>query len=205
MDERLEKFVSNFQYDTPYLISKYKYPDSIKYLPRGVQPELISLILEKKLIVSKANNIVEEITVYYKLNGSMKQLYVIFSTNGRFIYFETYNEKQTKYDNYSSNNSWFMLPIQSYGLGSLILYECIAYRDKYYPYLALSNLTLSDDSDVPKNELRRNKLYSNFGYKIVNYKAYHTNLIKYPLDKMFGFNRFVSLRNTPGNIFRYLD
>ena len=48
MDERLEKFVSNFQYDTPYLISKYKYPDSIKYLPRGVRPELISLILERK-------------------------------------------------------------------------------------------------------------------------------------------------------------
>lgn len=199
-----DKFISNFKSDTPYLIRKHRYPECISFLPTNVQPQLISLIIEKKLFTNMLGNTIEEITLHYKIDNVTRCIYIVFSSNGNSVYFET-NENRKDYDYYSTHSSWFMIPIQGYGIGSLILYECIAFRDKYYPSLPLSNLTLSDDRNSPENELRRNTIYSNFGYQIIGYKAYHTGVIKTPLDTMYGFDCVVSLKNTPGDVFRYLE
>jgi hypothetical protein len=183
---------------------KLKFPESIKYLPKDFPHAYVSFIIQKNLIRFQLDDsVIEEITIDYRLKDSICRKYVIYSNNSGYVYFDTKGQR-VNYSNYKCIASWLMLPFQSLKLGSLVLYECISYRDRYCPSLALSQLALSDDSDEPENELKRNKLYINFGYEIKDFKAYHTQLIKSPVDKLYGYELH-SLRNYPGDIFTHLD
>lgn len=196
-------FHSNFNVDTPYLLRKLRYPESTKYLPNFLY-SYVSFILQKKCFAADGgDSIIQEIKITYKEQENIKHKYFIFSNNGLHVYFDT-RDQEIDFQNYSRSSSWLMLPFQSHKLGSLIMYECISYRDKFCPALSLSPIALSDDRHLPENEKRRNKLYSNFGYKIEEYKGTHVLPIKYPSDQLFEFERH-SLKNYPKNMYDMLD
>ncbi|RTL11798.1 MAG: hypothetical protein EKK54_06275 [Neisseriaceae bacterium] len=203
-----ELFLSNFKYNVPYLLRKLVEPELANYLPNECR-RYMTFILQKQHYTSEdSNKIIQEIKITYRFQNKIMHKYFIFSNNGFYVYFDT-RDKKIDFKNYDQHSSWLMIPFQSCGLGSLVMYECISYRDKYCPNLFLSPLTLSDDSHHPTNETRRNKLYSNCGYKIEKYKATHMLPIKYPIDKLFGFDAFAlknytaDMHNMLGDLFNY--
>jgi hypothetical protein len=83
-----------------------------------------------------------------------------------------------------------IIPIKSVGLGSLILNQLILWLKKQYPEVRMKSLSLSpvDENDL-ENQIRRDKLYRNLGYDIVN-KTARGRIAKEmtPRDINFGFS-----------------
>lgn len=187
----LNHLISNFKSSQVYLFKKLKNPELCEYLPTESYT-YISFTLEKNLKYTFDNDPYIEIIVTYKQSNRLQRHYIYFYNNSRYICFETLDtEKRNSYGSFSKSSSWLFLPsvLQSYKLGSLLLYECIAFRDEFYPSLKLTPLTLSYDKDTnPENEARRNKLYENFGYIIKDYKAVHSGVIADIADKSFGYD-----------------
>ena len=187
----LNHFISNFKTTKIYLLKKLKYPELCNHLLDSKYCQYISFTLEKSLKFTHDNTPYLEIIVTYKVGNNLQKHYTYFYSNGRSICFETLNiEKKNHYNSFSNASSWFCLPgcLQSYKLGSLLLFECISFRDEFYPLMKLSSLTLSDDTIThPENEVRRNKLYQNFGYVIEGNKAVHSGVIATIIDSEFSY------------------
>lgn len=190
-----------------YLLKKLKFPELCEFITAD-NYRYISFTIGKNLKYTPENAPYVEIIITYRLGDKVHKHYTYFYSNGRYICFETLDaEKENYYGSFSKTSSWFFLPkwLQSYKLGSLLLYECIAFRDEFYPSLKLTPLTLSYDKNTnPKNEIRRNKLYENFGYTIKDYKAVHSNTISTIIDSKFGYT-ITAIENHDGKIEELLD
>lgn len=187
----LNHFISNFKNSKTYLLKKSSAPELCGLIPVSCE-RFISFTLEKNLQYTPDNNPYIEIIIAYKIGSNLRKHYTYFYSNNEYICFETLEMEKNKihYDAFSKSSSWFFLPavLQSYKLGSLLLYECLSFRDEFYPLLKLSPLTLSDDRDInPENEKRRNKLYENVGYIIMDNKAKHSGIIANIQDQQFGY------------------